>query len=130
MPKVQVTSQIEIDFEDMLKGVAQLENSELEQFADQVIALRAQRRAPHLPNNEAELLQRINQSVSPKIRQRIAELTHKLQDETITPSEQDELVGLTDLIEEADAERLQNLILLAQSRNVSVDALMIQLGIR
>lgn len=130
MPKVQVTSQIEIDFEDMLKGVAQLENNELEQFADKVIALRAQRRAPHLPNNEAELLQRINQSVSPKIRRRTAELESKLQEGTLTSVEQDELVGLTDLIEEADAERLQNLILLAQLRNTSVDALMIQLGIR
>lgn len=130
MPKVQVTSQIEIDFEDMLKGVAQLESNELEQFTEKVIALRAQRRAPHLPNREAELLQHIHQGVAPNIRQRYADLARKLQDETLTSAEQDELVGLTDVMEEADAERMENLILLAQLRNVSVDVLMMQLGIR
>jgi len=130
MPKVQVTSQIEIDFEDMLKGVAQLESNELEQFTEKVIALRAQRRAPHLPNSEAELLQHIHQGVAPNIRQRYTDLARKLQDETLTSAEQDELVGLTDVMEEADAERMENLILLAQLRNVSVDVLMMQLGLR
>ena len=68
MPKVQVTSQIEIDFDDVLQGVARLENRELEQFADQVIALRAQRRTPHLPSDEAELLGKINRGAPPHVR--------------------------------------------------------------
>ena len=63
-----MTSQIEIDIDDMLEGVARLENSELEQFADKVIALRAQRRSPNLPNNETELLQRIYHNVPAQTR--------------------------------------------------------------
>jgi hypothetical protein len=130
MPKVRVTSQIEIDFDDMLKGVARLEDSDLEQLAEKVIALRAQRRAPNLPNNEAELLQRINYGVPPEVRLRYAALDAKLHEETLTLAEQEELVSLTDQIEEADAERMHDMILLAQLRNVSVDVLTDQLGIR
>jgi len=130
MPKVQVTSQIEIDVDDMLKGVAQLQNSELDQFVEEVVALRAQRKAPNLPNSEVELLQKIGQGVPSEVRIRLAELKIKLHEETLTPGEQVELIELTDQIEQADAGRLDNLILLAQLRNVSLDMLMEQLDIR
>jgi hypothetical protein len=129
MPKVQVTSQIEIDFDEVLKGIALLKNSELEQFTDKVIALRAQRRAPNLPKDEAELLQKINAGVPSEMHRRFAELDAKMHDETITPMEQQELLKLTDQMELADAERMHNLTLLAEMRNVSVDLLMAQLGI-
>src|SRR4051812_38880265 len=112
MPKVQVTSQIEIDVDDMLKGVAQLQNSELDQFVEEVVALRAQRKAPNLPNSEVELLQKIGQGVPSEVRIRLAELKIKLHEETLTPGEQVELIELTDQIEQADVERLDNLILL------------------
>ncbi|MDZ7364140.1 MAG: hypothetical protein ONB46_26015 [candidate division KSB1 bacterium] len=61
MPTVQVTSRVEIDFEEVLNGVARLGMNELEQLADKVLALQAQHRARSLPKNEAELLQKINQ---------------------------------------------------------------------
>lgn len=130
MPKVQVTSQIELDFDEVLKGIAHLGTNELEQFVDKVIALQAQRRAPSLPANEAELLQKINRGVPPKVRKRYHELNEKLHEETITQDEHQELLGLIDQIELADAERIRHLITLAQLRNLSVDSLMDQLGIR
>jgi hypothetical protein len=129
MPKVQVTSQIEIDFDEVLKGVARLENSELEQFTEKIIALRAQRRAPSLPQNEAELLQKINLGVPPEVRQRYTELNIRLQEEIITTQEQNELLELTDQIEWADAERVRNLAKLAELRKVSIDSLMDQLNL-
>jgi hypothetical protein len=130
MPKVQVTSQIEIDFEEVLKGIAQLEPDELEQFADKVIALRAQRRVPNLPKNEAELLQKINRGMSPEVYKRYEELNAKLHEDTIIPNEHQELLRLIDQIELADVERMRHLITLAQLRQISVDTLMDQLGIR
>jgi hypothetical protein len=129
MPKVQVTSQIEIDFDEVLKGVARLENSELEQFTEKIIDLRAQRRAPSLPQNEAELLQKINLGVPPEVRQRYTELNIRLQEEIITTQEQNELLELTDQIEWADAERVRNLAKLAELRKVSIDSLMDQLNL-
>jgi hypothetical protein len=60
MPTVQVTSRVEIDFEEVLNRVARLGMKELEQFTDKVIALQAQRLARSLPKNETELLKKIN----------------------------------------------------------------------
>jgi hypothetical protein len=85
MLKVQVTSQIEVDFDDVLNSVAQLETTELEQFVERVIALQAQRRASSLSKTETELLQKINQGVPPEVRQSYMALNDKLHDETIAP---------------------------------------------
>jgi hypothetical protein len=130
MPKVHITSQIEIDLDAVLQGLARLETTELEQFVETVIALQAQRRAPSLPKDETELLQQINCGLPADIRQRYDALNAKLHDETITPQEHAELPTFIDRIELADAERMQRLIALAQTRGVSVDTLMEQLGIR
>lgn len=130
MPKVHVTSQIEIDLDEVLHGLARLGTKELEQFVDKVIALQAQRRAPSLPKDETELLQQINCGLPADIRQRYDALNAKLHDETITPEEHAELLTLIDRLELADAERMQRLVALAQIRGMSVDTLMEQLGIR
>lgn len=39
MPKVQVASQVELDFDEVLKGVERLETKELEQFLNLEINL-------------------------------------------------------------------------------------------
>jgi hypothetical protein len=130
MPKVHVTSQIEIDLDEVLHGLARLGTKELEQFVEKAIALQAQRRAPSLPKNETELLQQINRGLPADIRQRYDALNAKLHDEAITPQEHEELLTLIDRLELADAERMQRLVALAQIRGVSVDTLMEQLGIR
>jgi len=130
MPKVHVTSQIEIDLDEVLHGLARLGTKELEQFVEKVIALQAQRRAPSLPKDETELLQQINRGLPADIRQRYDALNAKLHDETIAPEEHAELLTLIDRLELADAERMQRLVALAQIRGVSVDTLMEQLGIR
>jgi len=130
MPKVHVTSQIEIDLDEVLQGLARLGTKELEQFVEKVMALQAQHRAPSLSKDETELLQQINCGLPADIRQRYDELNAKLHDETITPQGHEELLTLIDRIELADAERMQRLVALAQIRGVSVDTLMEQLGIR
>src|SRR6266849_1984100 len=130
MPKVQVTSHIEIDVDEMLKGVAQLEPNELEQIVNKLLALQAQQRAVSLSQTETDLLQQINKGLPPTVRVRYDELAVKLHEEIITPAEHEELLRLIDQIEQADVERLRYMIVLAQLRGVSVDTLMDQLGIR
>ena len=83
-----------------------------------------------LSKDETDLLQLINQSVSANVRQRYEMLNEKLHEETITPDEYREFLELIDQIELAHAERLHQLIKLAQLRNVPVETLMNQLGIR
>jgi hypothetical protein len=128
MATVEVRSQVSPD--ELLDGVAQLDTPALEHFVSQVLTLRAKRIAPSMPKKEAELLQQINQGLSPDVQQRYDELTAKRRAETLIPEEHQELLALVDRIEQADAERVRALIELAQLRNVSVTTLMAELGIR
>ena len=130
MSKVQVTSHIEIDIDDMLKGVAQLEPSELEQVVNKLLALQAHQRVQSLSKTETDLLEQINQGLPQTVRLRYDEFAAKLHEETITPTEHEELLQLTNQIEQADVERLRALIALAELRQVSLDTLMDQLGLR
>lgn len=130
MPKVHLLSEIEVDVDDLLKGVSSLPTDDLENFIDQVLTIRAHRRAPALSNYETELLQKITEGVPGEERVRYDELNQKLLNETLTSDEQLELIGLSDRIEEADAKRLEHLITLAQRRGTSVDQLMNELKLR
>lgn len=130
MPKVQVTSQIELDFDQVLEGVAHLDTAALDEFTERVIALRAKRQIAHLPPSETELLQKINRGVSPQLRQRFHELQEKLLDDVITEQEHREYLSLADQIEMADAERIPYLARLAALRNVSIEELLTHLDIR
>jgi len=128
MPNIEVNSQVYLS--ELLNGVGQLNTNDLEQFVFQVLALRAKRIAPNVSNQEAEMLEKINQSLPFETQQRYNVLVTKRQSETLTPEEHQELLTMIDSIELADAERVQTLTKLAQLRNVSVTALMTKLNIR
>lgn len=83
----------------------------------------------NLPPSEVELVAQIQQPLPPDIQQRYRELREKLQAETLSAAEHQELLTLTDTIEQADADRLERLITLAQMRQVSLPDLMQQLGL-
>ena len=129
MPMVQVVSEVKVDLNQLLDGIAQLDLPELERFSFKVSNLVAQRKSPYLPQRESELLQQINLSLPAEKRQRYAELNAKLLDETITLAENQELGELIEKIEQADVERLQALVELAQLRNMSLARLMEQIGV-
>jgi hypothetical protein len=128
MASVQVTSQINIDLEQLLNGVAQLETAELEHFAEQVNLILSRRRTEH--QTETQLLQCIQQSLSESAQQRYDELGEKLRAETISHAEHQELLALINVVEQANVDRLQCLIELAQLRHVSLNDLMQQLKIQ
>jgi hypothetical protein len=83
----------------------------------------------HFPATESSLLQKIGKTLPTAIQQRYNDLRVKLQAETLTLAEHQELLNLTDTIEQFDAERLQHLLALAQLRQVSLSELMDQLNI-
>lgn len=58
----------------------------------------------NLPSSEAELVAQIQQPFPPDIQQRYRELREKLQAEILTAEEHQELLTLTDTIEQADAD--------------------------
>jgi hypothetical protein len=128
MATVRVEAQLSSD--ELLKAVEQLSLPELEEFASQVIALQAQRKAPSLPQAEADLLLRINRGLSLELQRRYDELVTKRRAETLTSDEYDELLHLTDEIEQFEARRVEYLAQLARLRGTSLTALMESLGIR
>lgn len=130
MTKLQVTSQIELDFEQVLEGIAHLDLLALDEFTDKVIALRAKRQATSLSLTESELLQKINHGLPLSLRLRFRALRQKLQENSITESEYEEYLSLADQIELADAERINHLAKLAALRNISIAQLVTQLDIQ
>ena len=129
MTTLHINSAIEL--EQVLQGVDSLDTPELERFLAQVGTLLARRKAPSIPQREAVLLQQINRPLLPQPQQiQYQQLSQKLHTDNIAPSEYDALLNLVDMLEQADAERMQSLLELAQLRNLPLDILMQQLGIQ
>ena len=128
MAKVQVTSEVNIDTEQLLEGVAQLDTRELTHFLSQVGSILVSRGS--LPVSEAALIQQINQGLPAETQQHYDELQAKLSQDTISQEEHQILLELIDVVELASTERLKHLIALAQLRQVSVDEVMQQLEIQ
>jgi hypothetical protein len=116
--------------DQIISAVAQLSLSELERVFDRVLALQAELKAPHLSPDESRLLVRVNQGLPPELRERLALLKAKREDESITDAEYEELTRLSDRAEELHAERMVAMVELAKLRGVSLPELMNQLGIR
>ena len=113
----------------LLQATANLSSLELENFVSQAIILRAKRNASYVSQNEAEVLLKINQGLSPKIQKRFDELAEKLQAETMSAEEREEFIRLTNRIEKLDAKRIELLGKLAEIRKHTLDEVMKDLGI-
>jgi DNA-directed RNA polymerase subunit F len=83
----------------------------------------------HIPTTENILLQKIAETLPTTIQQRYNELRAKLQAETLTPEEHQELLDLINIVEQFDADRLQHLVDLANLRQISLPELLNQLKI-
>ncbi|HKP11297.1 MAG TPA: STAS/SEC14 domain-containing protein [Blastocatellia bacterium] len=119
----------ELSTEQIISAMSHLSLPELEQVFNHLLALRAERKAPHLSASESALLLRINQGLPAELRDRIAVLRTKREDDSITGAEYDELTRLVDRAEELHAERMGALCELAKLRSVRLPVLMDQLGI-
>jgi hypothetical protein len=121
---------IQIENEQLLNAALQMPRPELERFVARLFAIKAREETPNLSEAETRLLLKINQDLPPAARTRMNELIDKRQAGVITQPELEELIRLTDQTEEIGAERLKCLIELAALRNVTLDELMRQLGIK
>lgn len=130
MTTVQLQSEINIELEKVLDGVAKLDTPDLEKFLTEVSVLLAQRKVANFSKEEARLLQVINQTLPVSVQTRYDQLTDLRRNEKIAPEEYQELLRLVDQVELADANRLAALIELAQLRHLTVDQLMQQLDIQ
>lgn len=125
-----IVRQAQISPEELLKAADQLSLTELEQFLADLLALRARRRAPGLPQEEADLLLQINRGIPSEIRAQYEDLLTKREAEVLTPGEHEELLRLVAQVEALQVKRAEQLAKLARIRGMSLSALMDELGIR
>ncbi len=128
MPTVKIEAQLSKD--DLLQAVQQLNLAELEQFIQDIIAIKAKQKAPHLSKDETDLFLKINQNIPQNIQQRYQILINKRKNETLTEQEYQELLQLTEQVENHQVERLASLTQLAQLRQLSLSNLITQLDIK
>lgn len=121
---------VHIEPEQLLNAALKMPRPELERFVARLFALKAREETPSLSAAETRLLLKINQALTTPARLRLNELIEKRQANRINTAELEELIRLTDQAEEIGTERLQCLIELAALRNVTLDELMQQLGIK
>jgi hypothetical protein len=121
---------LQVETEQLLQAALQMPRAELEQFVARLLALKISQDTPHLSQAESELLLTINAGIPSATQQRLDALIAKRQAHTLTRGEHQELLQITEQIEQRDAERLQHLIELAALRHVTLDALMQQLGLQ
>jgi hypothetical protein len=93
MSTIQVHVQVSPD--ELAEAVAQLPPAERDQFIKRVLALRVPQ-IPVLPQNEADLLLKINQGLPEPVQHRYDELIVQRQAETLTPDEHTELLRLSE----------------------------------
>ncbi len=82
-----------------------------------------------LPDNEVELLQRIDRSLSHIEWQRYSDLLSKRNAQTLTPTEHNELIAISEQIELANAHRIEALGELSRIRNTNINDLIGELGL-
>jgi hypothetical protein len=128
MPIIQIEAHLSP--EQLLNAARQMPRPELERLFIRLFADKAREETPSLSQAESRLLLKINQDIAPVARQRMNTLIEKRDQRRIAPAELEELIQLTDHAEAFGAERLKCLIELAALRNVTLDEVMNQLGIK
>ncbi len=122
--------QAQVPFDVLLDSLPQLGADELDLLANQVIQLRAQRKAAHVSDAESALLSKISEGVVPLLlRRRCAELTQRQRAGLLREEEQEELSNIVDEIEIRNAQRIGYLADLAELRQTTLDELMSTLEI-
>ncbi len=114
----------------LLELVKKLPREEYDAFIETALALRPPARTSMLSAKETKLVERINRGLPLETSDRYGHLMSRRKKRSLTDDEQQELLKLTHIAESQDADRAAALLELAKLRQVSVRALMKQLGIQ
>jgi hypothetical protein len=116
----------QMGFEDILTRIEQLDKPALLKFADIVNGIISKK--SQVGQREAQLLKKIKTHIPATMKRRQKELYAKMQDNTLSLPERDELILLNTMIEEKTAERIALMGELAQLRHISIEQLNQQLN--
>jgi uncharacterized protein with von Willebrand factor type A (vWA) domain len=114
--------------QDLLQATRQLTLQELREYSAQVVAIYQERESAAV-TTEAPLLDVVYRSLPQPTQQRWDELLAKRDDASLTPSEYEELLQLTDEVEALNVQRMTALSQLAQARGIDLRTMMRQLDL-
>ena len=113
-----------------MSAVQAMPLDELEKLVGDVLAVRAERVAPHLSGEEGKLLRMIQRTLPEKSLLRIKKLQGLRDEEKLSPDGFAELAELLEKLEIIHAERMNAVAELADLRGVTLQTAMRQIGLR
>ena len=125
-----VSVQAKLTTDDLVAAIEQLGPAEAERVTRRLLHMQARRRAANLPARELELLREIYREKRPGFQERFDMLSEKRGALALTPEEHEELLQLVGESEAFTVRRLEAMGELAQLRQISLPALMKQLGLK
>jgi len=115
---------------DLAENVADLDNQAFQSFLSDVYKRRAKQRTPAIPQEEVELLEKINSGFPVEKWERLDFLDSKLEYSVLSETEHSELMALNEANEAYMVRRLVLLGQLAELRKTTLREVMKQHGIR
>ena len=125
-----ITINLSPELEEILKEVAARTGKDADNYIVSMLEEKLLPGSADPRKREAELLQQINLGISQEEWRRFFHLAERRDTEQLTPEEYQELLGLTNAIESANARRMEHLVELSILRKMPLDKLMEELGIQ
>ena len=114
---------------EILQDIVRLNTASIEQLKVDLETILEQRKKDIQHKREQQLVKTIHQYTDSDTYERYKVLSEKLRSETITDTENEELLTLTPLIEANNVERIEHLMTLAKIRKISLRQIMSELGL-
>lgn len=130
MQTVEIKKGLQVGIDDLVQGISRLNTAELTTFFEQLNRVIGGQKSPSPLGQEAVLLKQIKAIIPASVIRRLKELQTKRKGNTLSEKEQEEMLLITDFIEEKSAERVVLLAALAKIRQVSLPDLMKQINLK
>ncbi|MCB9291284.1 MAG: hypothetical protein H6560_28515 [Lewinellaceae bacterium] len=130
---MSITIQIPPDLEERLRESAAEAGMDIDQYVIEILKGKVKpgpSKELTLQEKERSLLQKINLGIPVATWKRYNYLKSLRDKEQLDPEEHAELIRISDQIEEANAERMRNLVELSKLKQISLKELMDSLGIK
>jgi hypothetical protein len=130
MQTVEIKKGLQVQFDDLIQGISRLNTTELTSFFEQLNrTISGQKPLPPI-GEETVLLKKIKSLIPASVIRRFKELQNKQNNNIISEKEQEEILLITDFIEEKSAERVALLAALAKIRQVPLTELVKQFPLK
>ncbi len=130
MQTVEIKKGLQVGIDDLVQGISRLNTTELTSFFEHLNRAIGGQKSLSPFGEEAILLKQIKAMIPMSVIKRFKELQLKHNNNIISEKEREEILLITDFIEQKSAERVALLASLAKIRQVSLPDLMKQINLK